>query len=144
MTKPEINIELEEWQRASMSTAIEGEYYAWAGIELRSLRPGHAAVSFTPRPIVVTPWGTVNGGVINSLLEVPSFLALLTDMKEHEFAVTNDIFVQNLRPITAGVEVILEGRLLQRSRRMAWCESSACIDGKPHSVARITKTLLER
>ena len=85
---------------------------------------------------------TLDGSVLNAVLEVPSFLALLCELQEGEVAVTNDIFVQQLRPVSGGTEVMLEGRLIRRGRRMAWTEAQACVDGKVCALARITKTLL--
>jgi acyl-coenzyme A thioesterase PaaI-like protein len=73
---------------------------------------------------------------------VPSFLALLTELREGETPVTNDIFVQHLRGVPADAEIILEGRLVKRGRSMAWTEARALADGRITTLARITKTIL--
>ncbi len=138
---PKIEFDLAPWQREFIDTVFSSPYYEWAGVSLETLRPGHARVSLQANPITHTPWGSVNGGSIASLLELPAFLALLTEMKEGEFAATIDLFVQNLKPIPAGAPVVLEGRLIRRARSLAWCESAALLSETPHTLARITKSL---
>jgi uncharacterized protein (TIGR00369 family) len=135
---------LQDWQRESLRGVLADPYYRWAGIELEDVAPGRSRLRFRPREEMLTPWGTLNGGVINSLVELPSWVALLTELREGEFPVTNDIFLQHVRPLPGAGLYLLEGRLLRRGRSMAWTEAVASVDGKPHSFARITKTVLEQ
>ena len=67
--------------------------------------------------------------------------ALLSELKDGELPVTNDLFVQHLRAVPGDAEVLLAGRLLRRGRSMAWTEASASVDGRVTTLARITKTL---
>jgi acyl-coenzyme A thioesterase PaaI-like protein len=93
---------------------------------------------------MLTPWGTLNGGVLNSLVEVSAFLALLTELGPNELPVTNDIFLQHVRPLPGDAEYELTGRLLRKGRTMAWLEATAWVGGKECSFARLTKTLTAR
>ena len=131
--------DLPTWQQERVRTVLGN--YAWVGIELRSIGDGQAAVR-VPCPPELAVDGFFNGGVLSGLLEVPSFLALLTRLEEGELPVTNDLFVQHLRGVPAEAELVLEGRLVERSRRMAWTEARALADGRLTTQARITKTLL--
>ena len=133
---------LADWQRERLRGSVEGAYYAWAGVRLVELGPGTSRLAFRPRAEMLTPWGTLNGSVLNGLLELPSFLALLPELREDEQPVTNDLFLQHLRPLPGEAEYVLEGRLLRRGRSMAWTEASAGVGGKPTTLARITKTLV--
>ena len=72
---------------------------------------------------------------------MPAFVALLTELPEGYLPVTNDFFLQHVRPLPGDVEYELVGTLLRRGKTMAWAESTALVDGKPVSYARITKTL---
>jgi uncharacterized protein (TIGR00369 family) len=133
---------LTDWQRESLRGALEDPYYRWAGIELEDVRAGASRLRFRPRDEMRTPHDTLNGGVINSLVELPSWVALLTALEPGEFPVTNDVFLQHVRPLPGRALYALEGRLLRRGRTMAWTEVTVSVEGRPHTLVRITKTLL--
>lgn len=134
--------DLETWQRGFLETVLDNPYYQWAGVELLEIAAGRARLRLQPSPVLLAPGGTVNGSVVNGLLELPSFLSLLSALQEGERAVTSDIFIQNLKLIPGDAELVLEGKLLRRGRSMAWCEAAAIVDGTARSLARITKTIL--
>lgn len=131
-------------QQAFFETAFYSGYNRWAGLKLLELKPGFARIGFTPRAEMLTPWSTLNGGVLNSLVEVPAFLALLTALEPDELPVTNDIFLQHVRPLPGDAEYELTGTLLRKGRTMAWLESTAWVGGKECTFARLTKTLTRR
>src|SRR5437899_8478492 len=62
-------------QQAFYEQTFNNGYNQWAGLTLKHIEPGFAHIAFLPRPEMLTPWGTLNGGVLNSLVEVPAFLA---------------------------------------------------------------------
>ena len=140
----EISFTLTTEQQAFFDTAFDSGYNRWAGLKLLELKPGFARIGFTPRPEMLTPWGTLNGGVLNSLVEVPAFLALLSELQPHELPVTNDIFLQHVRPLPGDAEYELTGQLLRKGRTMAWLEATVWIAGKECTFARLTKTLTTR
>ncbi len=74
-------------------------YFAWCGMRILEMGDGAAVVALNPRAEMLTPWGTLNGGVVNVLVEHPTYLALLTQLKEGEFPMTSDVFVQHMRPL---------------------------------------------
>ena len=133
---------IEPWQRDRVHEVFQSPIYGWLGLRLESVGGGSSRVHFRPREELLVSGNTLDGSVLNAVLEVPSFLALLCELHEDEVAVTNDIFIQQLRPVSAGAEVVLEGRLIRRGRTMAWTEAQASVDGKLCALARITKTLL--
>jgi acyl-coenzyme A thioesterase PaaI-like protein len=130
-------------QRDRFNLTFYSGYNKWAGLRMIEMRPGFARLAFTPRDEMLTPWGTLNGGVLNSLVEVSAFYALLPELNPNELPVTNDIFLQHVRPLP-NAEYELTGRLLRRGRTMAWLESTAWVGGKECSFARLTKTLVRQ
>jgi len=134
--------DLEAWQRDLLETVLDGAYYTWAGVELVEIAAGRARLRLRPTPVMLTPWGSVNGSVVNGLIELPSFLSLLPALREGERAVTSDIFIQNLKPVPGDAELVLEGKLLRRGRSMAWCEAAAIVDDTARTLARVTKAIL--
>lgn len=142
MTEPQFA--LTPAQQAFYDQTIPYGYNKWSGLTVRHIEPGFARIAFLPRPEMLTPWGTLNGGVLNSLVEVPAFLALLPSLEAGELPVTNDIFLQHVRPLPGDTEYELTGRLLRKGKTMAWLESTAWVGGKECTFARLTKTLTRR
>jgi len=130
-------------QREMYETTFNNGYNRWAGLRMLEIRTGFARIGFTPRAEMLTPWGTLNGGVLNSLVEVSAFYALLPELGPDELPVTNDIFLQHVRPLP-NAEYELTGKLLRKGRTMAWLESTAWVGGKECTFARLTKTLTVR
>ena len=128
-------------QKALLDKALNGGYNAWAGVKLLEVRVGFARLSFKPRFEMLTPWGTLNGGVINSLVELAPFIALLTELQLRELPVTNDIFIQHLRPLPGDAEYELTGAVLRKGKTMAWAETTVSVAGKTVTLARVTKTI---
>jgi uncharacterized protein (TIGR00369 family) len=134
---------LADWQHEFLrEQVLDAEYYRWLDVEVLDVRRGTSRLRFRARKEMLTPWGTLNGSVMNGLLELPSFVALLPALERGELPVTSDIFIQHLRGLPGDAEYVLEGRVLRRGKGMAWTEAQACVAGRAHSLARITKTLV--
>lgn len=131
-------------QQGFIDAALGSGYNLWSGMRLVEVRQGFARVAFRPRAEMLTPWGTLNGSVMNGLVEVPSFVALVTELAESELPVTSDIFIQHARPMPGDAEYVMEGTLLRRGRTMAWTDVTVSVDDKPVTYARITKTIVTR
>ncbi len=128
-------------QRVLLRNALETGFGLWSGVRLLEARPGFARLTFAPRAEMLTPWNTLNGGILNALIEIPAFVALLTELAGDELPVTNDIFLQHVRPLPGALEYELVGNLLRKGKTMAWAEATALVAGKACTYARVTKTL---
>jgi uncharacterized protein (TIGR00369 family) len=128
-------------QQTLHDTALNNGFTAWCGVKMVELRPGFARLTLWPRTEMLTPWGTMNGSVINALVEISAFFALVTELRDGELPVTNDIFLQHVRPLPGDAEYTLTGQVLRKGRTMAWLEATAWVGGKACSFARLTKTL---
>lgn len=135
-------MDLEPWQQEFIDAAFGSTYLQWTGCELVRLQPGEAVIRVRPTEGIITPWGTVNGAVIGSILEFPAAFSLVSTLEKGQSPVTNDIFIQHIKGVPATAEILFEGRLLRRGRTMAWAESQATVDGQAHAIARVTKTIL--
>lgn len=134
---------LADWQRQFLrEQVLDAEYYRWLGVEVVEVARGTSRLHFRARKEMLTPWGTLNGSVMNGLLELPSFVALLPELERGELPVTSDIFIQYLRGLPGDAEYVLEGHVLRKGKGMAWTEAQASVAGRPHSLARITKSLV--
>ena len=135
---------LTQAQQAFYELTFNNGYNKWAGLRMIAMEAGTARIAFTPRAEMLTPWGTLNGGVLNSLVEVSAFFALLPSLEPNELPVTNDIFLQHVRPLPGDTDYELTGKLLRKGRTMAWLEATVWVGGKECSFARLTKTLTRR
>ncbi len=90
---------IEPWQRSRVREVFQSPFYGWLGLALENVGGGASRVRFLPREELLVSGNTLDGSVLNAVLEVPSFLALLCELHEDEVAVTNDIFIQQLRDI---------------------------------------------
>lgn len=129
-------------QRRLLSAAFDMGYGHWAGVQLREISDGAASIAFRPRAEMLTAWGSLNGGVVGSLIEIPAFLALLPTLQDGELPVTNDTFLQHMRPLPGDAEYVLTGTLLRRGKVMAWMDVAVTVDGELLTTARITKTIV--
>ena len=133
-----------EHQRRMLATALSTGYGLWAGVELVEMGDGIGRIAFTPRAEMLPPWGTLNGGVLSSLVEIPAFVALLSTIESGELPVTNDIFIQHMRPLPGDTRYELAGTLMRRSRTMAWLDVVAKARGESVSLVRITKSIVRQ
>jgi len=131
-------------QQELFDTTFNNGFTRWCGVRLAEMRPGFARLTLSPRAEMLTPWGTLNGSVVNSLVEISAFYALLTELGPDELPVTNDVFLQHVRPLPGDAEYELTGQVLRKGRSMAWLEATAWVGGKPVSFARLTKTLVKQ
>jgi uncharacterized protein (TIGR00369 family) len=131
-------------QQDLFNITFNSGYNQWAQLRLLEMRRGFARLGFTPRAEMLAPWGTLNGGVLNSLVEASAFYALLPELSPNELPVTNDIFLQHVRPLPGDADYELTGQVLHKSQRMVWLESIAWVNGKECTFARLTKTLITR
>jgi uncharacterized protein (TIGR00369 family) len=86
--------------------------------------------------------GVLHGGVIYTLMDVASFLALLPSLSDEEHAVTHDLSVSLIRPVAAGRRVDLTGSVLRRGRAVAFLRAEATVDGEVVAAAQVTKSVV--
>jgi uncharacterized protein (TIGR00369 family) len=135
---------LQPHQQQMLDTATKTGYGLWSGVECVEISEGIGRVTFKPRAEMLTPWGTLNGGVVTSLVEIPSFVSLLTTIGENDLPVTNDIFLQHMRPLPSDCVYEMVGTLIRRGKTMAWTEVAVNANGATVSIARITKTIAKK
>ena len=84
----------------------------------------------------------LHGGVVYTLLDVASFLALLPHLSDDEHAVTHDLTVSLLRPVVADERVDVTGTVLRRGRGVAFMRAEAAVDEQVVAAAQVTKSIV--
>ncbi len=89
-------------------------------------------------PLVLNPFGTINGGFIAVLIDELFSTAIGSVLEEGEWAMTAEIKVSHLRPLRPG-SITGTARVLRRGRGIAFLEAEVVgADGKV--AARATST----
>lgn len=112
------------------------------GLELVELDAEHAVARFVSGEETRADGPHLHGGVINMLLEVPAYLALVPHLNAGEAGASVDVHIALMRAVPLDVEVELRGRLVRRGRSIAFCEAEAWAEGRLCATAQITKAIV--
>jgi uncharacterized protein (TIGR00369 family) len=87
------------------------------GMELGELAPGRASMSVALREDLMRHMGLLHGGVTASLIDSATAFAVATLLSEGEHAVTVDLTIHYLRPVTEG-SARCEAKVLRAGKRL--------------------------
>ena len=116
--------------------------HRFLGMQLRDAADPSAGIWFPVDEPAQNQAGVLHGGVIYTLMDVASFLALLPSLSDEEHAVTHDLVVSLMRPVPAGKRVDLTGTVLRRGRAVAFMRAEATVDGEVVAAAQVTKSVV--
>lgn len=104
-----------------------------------------ATAHFTTHDALMTPTGTLHGGIIYSCCDSIAYLALIPLFDSTENAATEAITVNAIRAVS-GVDqrVELRAKVLHKGRRTAFIESSMWWQGKLVATALVTKAIINQ
>jgi len=117
-------------------------FHQFLGMELRDAEDPAAGIWFPVGPPTLNPVGLLHAGVIYSLMDVACFLALIQHLGDDEHAVTHDLTVSLLRPVSPGKRVDITGTVLRRGRQVAFMRADATVDGQVVAAAQVTKSVV--
>jgi len=117
-------------------------FHRFLGMELRDAADPAAGIWFPVAGPTLNPVGSLHAGVIYSLMDVASFLALIRHLEDDEHAVTHDLTVSLLRPVGPDKRVDLTGTVLRRGRAVAFMRAEATVDGAVVAAAQVTKSVV--
>jgi uncharacterized protein (TIGR00369 family) len=116
--------------------------HRFLGMELRDAGDPAAGIWFPVAAPTLNPSGLLHAGVIYTLMDVASFLALAPHLGDDEHAVTHDLTVSLLRPVAADRRVDIVGTVLRRGRAVAFLRAEATVDGELVAAAQVTKSVV--
>jgi uncharacterized protein (TIGR00369 family) len=117
-------------------------FHQFLGMQLRDTADPAAGIWFPVGPPTLNPGGLLHAGVIYSLMDVACFLALSPHLGDDEHAVTHDITVSLLRPVSPDKRVDITGTVLRRGRQVAFMRADAVVDGQVVAAAQVTKSVV--
>ncbi|MGY1682309.1 PaaI family thioesterase [Geodermatophilus sp. SYSU D01176] len=112
------------------------------GMRLRDPADPSAGVWFPVGPSAQNQAAVLHGGVVTTLLDTASYLALLPSLSDAEHAVTHDLTVSLLRSVAADRRVDITATVLRRGRAVAFMRAEATVDGELVAAAQVTKSVV--
>jgi uncharacterized protein (TIGR00369 family) len=124
----------------SISFGVQIPFVDHLGFTLEKFEGGQSELHFAPRPEHFNSFHVVHGGVVMTLLDV-SMATAARSVEPHMGVVTIEMKTSFMRPAQgdAGFKVIGRGRLLHRTRSMAFTEAHI-YDGQGQLCAHATGT----
>ena len=116
--------------------------HRFLGMELRDAADPAAGIWFPVAAPTLNPGGLLHAGVIYTLMDVAGFLALISHLGDDEHAVTHDLTVSLLRPVSPDKRVDIVGTVLRRGRSVAFLRAEATVDGQVVAAAQLTKSVV--
>ncbi|SNR68330.1 PaaI family thioesterase [Blastococcus mobilis] len=127
---------------ARVQAVLDIPLHRFLGMCLRDAADPSAGVWFPVDAPAQNQAQVLHGGVVYTLLDVASFLALLPHLGDDEHAVTHDLTVSLLRPVAADKRVDITGTVLRRGRAVAFMRAEATMDGEVVAAAQVTKSVV--
>jgi uncharacterized protein (TIGR00369 family) len=127
---------------ARVRAVLDIPLHRFLGMELRDAADPAAGIWFPVDGPTLNPGGLLHAGVIYTLMDVACFLALIGHMDDDEHAVTHDLTVSLLRPVSPGKRVDIVGSVLRRGRAVAFMRAEATVDGEVVAAAQVTKSVV--
>lgn len=113
------------------------------GMRLDGLRPGASELSLDVRQDDVNLMGTLHGGVIASLADAATGIAMLSALDEGRSHLTTSLQLTFLAPARVGETVTASGRVLKAGKRFGYAEADVRgPDGSLLARAAATFTIL--
>ncbi|MDP9429710.1 MAG: PaaI family thioesterase [Actinomycetota bacterium] len=128
---------------ARVQAVLDIPLHRFLGMQLRDPAEPSAGVWFPVDGPAQNQAELLHGGVVYTLMDMASFLALLPSLGDGEHAVTHDLTVSLLRPVAAGKRVDVTGAVLRRGRAVAFMRAEATVDGAVVAAAQVTKSVVQ-
>lgn len=116
--------------------------HRYLGLGEISAGGGRSRLDIVVGPGNRNPAGALHGGVLYLLCDVACYAALLSELADHEDAVTHDIHVAVLRAAAQGDRVTFTGQVIKRGRTLAFVEARACCADRLLARAAVTKSIV--
>jgi uncharacterized protein (TIGR00369 family) len=127
---------------ARVAAVLDIPLNRFLGVRLRDPADPAAGLWFPVGASAQNQAGVLHGGVVTTLLDTASYLALLPRLADTEHAVTHDQTVSLLRPVAADARVDVTATVLRRGRGVAFMRAEAVVDAELVATAQVTKSVV--
>ncbi len=116
--------------------------HAHLGIKEIQSEAGHGSFSITVADTVLSPAGSLHGGVVYFLSDVCAYAGLLSLLDAKTDAVTHDIQVSVMRSARPGDVVDFRSKVVRLGKRLCFLEVIASTGDQIIATAKVTKSIL--
>lgn len=110
-------------ERAKIQNAVDrAPFNKLLGLQVVSVNSGKAVIGLTYRSDLSQADGLMHGGVLASIADVATAVALLPTLHKGEHMATIEMSIQYLRPVLDGMRIEAEARVLRRGHGVAVAE----------------------
>ena len=127
---------------ARVQAVLDIPLHRFLGMQLRDPAEPSAGIWFPVAEPAQNQARVLHGGVVYTLMDVASFLALLPSLSDEEHAVTHDLTVSLIRPVAADQRVDITGTVVRKGRQVAFLRAEATVDGQVVAAAQVTKSVV--
>jgi uncharacterized protein (TIGR00369 family) len=106
-----------------MNFGVHIPFVEHIGFELLHFEAGDSTVRYSPRPEHLNIFGKVHGGVLMTLMDTTMAQAARSVQPDHG-AITIEMKTSFFRPAEGRAPVLAKGKLLHRTRSMAFVEAT--------------------
>ena len=101
-----------------------------------------AGLAFEVTEQTLNAGGALHGGVLGAVLDLAAYLSVIPTMGRGQQAVTHGISASYLAGTELGETILVKGKLLERTRRLAFASSEATVGDRLIATASVTKSIL--
>lgn len=127
---------------AKLQAVQNQPYHHYLGLQKLEAETGHGRLQLVIEEQLINPAGALHGGVLYSVLDVVSYLALLSQLEAKQEAVTHDIHVSVMRAAKLGQQLNFSATLEKLGKRLAFIEAKARCGEQLIASARVTKSII--
>lgn len=129
---------------ARLQSVVNHPLHQALGVRGIDSAEGEGRLEFVAEGLTINPAGMLHGGVIYTLADVCAYAGLLSRLTPEQEAVTHDLHVSVMRPVTAGQIVTVSSSIRRLGRAICFLDVTVESAGKTVATARVTKSIVPR
>ncbi len=121
--------------------AVEVPLLRFLGASLLDRSDGYWSIGLTPSPEALNALAALHGGVIATVLDVAAYLAVVPHLTTEEEAITIAFSASYIAAAPPDQQLRASGRLIRRTRALAFAAAELRSDGEVLALASVTKAV---
>lgn len=118
-------------------------YHRYLGLRVLESSEGRGKLELPITEANANAMNVLHGGVLYTVCDVASYLALVSLLPHDHGAVTHDLHVSCMRPGGFGETLLVEAEVVRQGRSVAFMDARARIGDKLIATARVTKSIMK-
>ncbi len=125
-----------------VQAVLNQPFSKFVGLEIVSSEKGRAHLRFQATENVINPAQKLHGGILNALLDMACYVALVAQLKEGQNAVTIDAHFNNIRATKEQAVIDIFSEVTARAPSVAFAKAEALVKNKLIASGSLTKSIV--